>query len=165
VLKAMDLQQSKGEVTMRTMQRIMFALVMFAALIVASPVFASDIRTEVQYFVNVERVNAGLQPLVLDDMLGRCADVRAKEAQVSFAHQRPDGRDVKSVLENGPCGWFGENLAVSGVKDAQRIVRAWMGSPTHRANILGRHYVRMGVECKYNKEDGHYYWALLFAGE
>jgi len=122
-------------------------------------------RTEVQYYVNVERINAGLTPVVLDDSLGRGAVVRATEAQVSFAHQRPDGRDVKSVLENGTCGWFGENLAVSEVKDARRIVRAWMGSPTHRANILGRHYVRMGVECIRNKADGHYYWALLFAGE
>ena len=150
---------------MKTSQRIMFFLVMAAILVVTSPVFASDIRTEVQYYVNIERINAGLTPVVLDDSIGRGAVVRAAEAQVSFAHQRPDGRDVKSVLENGTCGWFGENLAVSGVKDAQRIVRAWMGSPTHRANILGRHYVRMGVECKYNKEDGHYYWALLFAGE
>ena len=58
---------------------------------------------------------------------------------MKFARQRPDGRVVKSVLENSSSGWFGENLAVSEVKDAQRIVRAWMGSPTHRANILGRH--------------------------
>ena len=134
---------------MKTSQRIMFFLVMAAILVVTSPAFASDIRTEVQYYVNVERINAGLTPVVLDDSIGRGAVVRATEAQVSFAHQRPDG----------------ENLAVSEVKDARRIVRAWMGSPTHRANILGRHYVRMGVECIRNKADGHYYWALLFAGE
>lgn len=150
---------------MKASRRIMFFLVMFAALIVASPVFAADIRTEVQYYINVERINAGLQPVAIDVNLEKGAVVRATEVQVKFAHQRPDGRDVKSVLGNSTCGWFGENLAVSEVRDAQRIVRAWMGSPTHRANILGRHYVRMGVECKYNKEDGHYYWALLFAGE
>ena len=149
---------------MKTLQRSMFFMVMAVVLVVASPVFASDIRTEVQYYVNVERANAGLAPLALDDCVEHGAVVRATEAQVRFAHQRPDGRDVKSVLENGSCGWFGENLAVSEVKDAQRIVRAWMGSPTHRANILGRHYVRMGVECKQNKENGHYYWALLFVG-
>ena len=165
VLKEKDWKQNEGVIVMKTSQRIMFFLVMAAILVVTSPAFASDIRTEVQYYVNVERINAGLTPVVLDDSIGRGAVVRATEAQVSFAHQRPDGRDVKSVLENGTCGWFGENLAVSEVKDARRIVRAWMGSPTHRANILGRHYVRMGVECIRNKADGHYYWALLFAGE
>ena len=165
MLKARDWRQDKGVNTMKALQRIMFFLVMFAALIVASPVFASDIRTEVQYYVNVERINAGLPPVAIDVDLEKGAVVRATEVQVSFAHQRPDGREVKSVLENSTCGWFGENLAVSEVRDARRIVRAWMGSPTHRANILGRHYVRMGIECKHNKEDGHYYWALLFAGE
>ena len=79
---------------------------------------------------------------------------------MSFAHQRPDGSDVKSVIE-GNCGWFGENLAVSQVQDARRIVKAWMGSVTHR-NILNRHYVRMGVDCKVGA-DGHYYWSQLFA--
>ena len=88
--------------------------------------------------------------------------MRATEVQVSFAHQRPDGREVKSVLENSTCGWFGENLAVSEVKDAQRIVRAWMGSPTHRANILNRHYTKMGVTCA-KGADGRYYWAQEMA--
>lgn len=140
-----------------------FFLVMTVVLVAAaSPASAASIQAEVLHYVNVERVNAGLQPLAFDAQLNLGAAVRAKEIQLSFAHQRPDGRDVKSVMEEN-CGWFGENLAVSQASDAQRIVKAWMGSPTHRANILGRHYVRMGVECE-RGADGHYYWSLLFAG-
>lgn len=149
---------------MKAAQRVIFFLVMTMIFAVAaSPASASSIQSEVLHYVNVERANAGLKPLVLDGDLGSGAAIRAKEIQVHFAHQRPDGRDVKSVVE-GNCGWFGENLAVSQVCDAQRIVKAWMGSPTHRANILNRHYVRMGLECE-RGADGHYYWSLLFAGE
>lgn len=148
---------------MKAAQRMFFFLVMTVFLVAAaSTASASSIQSEVLYYVNVERVNAGLQPVAFDSSLNLGAAVRAKEIQVSFAHQRPDGRDVKSVIE-GSCGWFGENLAVSQANDAQRIVKAWMGSPTHRANILNRHYVRMGVECE-RGADGHYYWSLLFAG-
>ncbi len=146
---------------MKAAQRVFFFLVMAVVLAAASPAYASDIQSEVLHFVNVERVAAGLQPVALDSSMNSGAAIRAMEAQVNFAHQRPDGSDVKSVM-NGNCGWFGENLAVSQVQDAQRIVKAWMGSPTHRANILNRHYVRMGVDCK-KGADGHYYWSQIFA--
>ena len=90
---------------MKAAQRMFFFLVMAVVLVaVASPVSASSIQSEVLYYVNVERVNAGLQPVVLDGNMMAGASIRAKEAQVSFAHQRPDGSDVKSVI-NGNCGW------------------------------------------------------------
>ena len=159
-----ELEQDEGAITMKAVQRVMFLLVMAVVLVAASPVYASGIQSEVLYYVNIERIAAGVQPVVLDERMGQGAAIRASEAQVSFAHLRPDGRGVKSVMGNDSLSWFGENLAVSEVKDARRIVKAWMGSPTHRANILGRHYVRMGVECV-RGADGHYYWSQLFAGE
>jgi len=147
---------------MKAAQRVFFFLVMALVLAAASPVSASSLQAEVLYYVNAERAAAGLLPVELNGDMIRGAVIRAKEAQVSFAHQRPDGSDVKSVLEKN-CGWFGENLAVSQASDARRIVKAWMGSPTHRANILSRHYAYMGVDCQ-RGADGHYYWSLLFAG-
>ncbi|SEH27161.1 CAP domain-containing protein [Selenomonas sp. KH1T6] len=147
---------------MKAAQRVFFFLVMAMVFVAATPVFASSIQSEVLYYVNVERAAAGLRPVELDSSMNSGAAVRAQEAQVNFAHQRPDGSDVKSVV-NKDCGWFGENLAVSQANDAQRIVKAWMGSPTHRANILNRHYAYIGVDCQ-RGADGHYYWSLLFAG-
>ena len=146
---------------MKATQRVFFFLVM-ALVLVTAPVSASSIPSEVLYYVNVERAAAGLTPVELDRSMISSAAIRAQEAQVRFAHQRPDGSDVKSVM-NRDCGWFGENLAVSQANDAQRIVKAWMGSPTHRANILNRHYAYIGVDCQ-RGADGHYYWSLLFAG-
>ena len=119
---------------------------------------ASSLQEDVLQCVNIERKAAGVQPLASSAVLSEAAGVRAKEIGVVFAHQRPDGRPVKSVLRETDVSWFGENLAISSTTDAARIVRAWMDSPTHRANLLNRHFTKMGVACV-KHSDGHYYWA------
>lgn len=129
-----------------------------------SPAFAASLPSEVQNHINAERHHAGLHDLQLDDNLVRAAEIRAVEIQTKFAHHRPDGRDAKTVLENCSFSQFGENLAVSETMDAKRIVRAWLQSPSHRANILGRRYTSMGIACQENKNDGYYYCALLLGG-
>ena len=143
-----------------------FFLILAISISVFSPsfVFASSFSSDVQNHINAERRHAGLYPLQLDDYLVQAAEIRATEIQTEFAHQRPDGREVKTVLENRSYSWFGENLAISETMDAKRIVRAWLQSLSHRANILGRHYMTMGVACQQNIDDGHYYWVLILAG-
>lgn len=63
-----------------------------------------------------------------------------------FAHTSPEGK--------APWYWFkqvgykyeyaGENLAVD-FTDSQDVDKAWMNSPTHRANILKNSYTEMGT--------------------
>ena len=149
---------------MKTLRQILFLMVTAAIVFSASPAFASSLQEDVLYYVNIERQANGVQPLSYSSDLGNGAAIRANEASVLFAHQRPDGREVKSVLNGASYSWFGENLAVSSVLDAQKIVRAWMGSPTHRANLLNHHFTQMGLSCVQGS-DGHYYWALLLACE
>jgi len=149
---------------MKTLRQILFFMVMAAIVFSASPAFASSLESDVLYYVNIERAAAGVQPLSYNTDLAAGAAVRAQESSVYFAHQRPDGREVKSVLNGASYSWFGENLAVSSVQNAQKIVRAWMGSPTHRANLLNRHFTQMGLHCVVGA-DGHYYWAQLLASD
>lgn len=40
---------------------------------------------------------------------------------------------------------LGENVGVSGGKDATRLFSAYMHSPPHRANILDKHYTVLGI--------------------
>lgn len=138
-------------------------LVLAAALLIASPVFAASLESEVLYYVNVARVDNGLQPLSYADELSGPVAIRANDIMSVFAHQRPDGSEVKSLLTT-TYDWFGENLAASAVQDAQKIVNAWMNSPTHRANLLNRHFTQMAVACVHG-EDGHFYWAQLLASD
>lgn len=149
---------------MRNLRTIISMLVMMAALFAASTAFASSLENEVLYYVNVERAAAGLSPVTYNVSLASAANVRASEAGVHFGHVRPDGRDVKSVLNEASYAWFGENLAVSKTDDAKKIVRAWMASPTHRANLLNRHYTQMGIGVT-RGADGRLYWAGLLASE
>jgi uncharacterized protein YkwD len=106
--------------------------------------------------VNAERAAQGLRPLALQAQLGD-ASQRYSDLMVArrfFAHETPDGVGlvdrltasgyVRSDLET----WLvGENLAwgEGDLATPRAIVRAWMASPGHRANILNREYVEIGV--------------------
>ena len=140
---------------MKTLRQIMTLLVMACIVFASSTAFAASLQDEVLYEV---------QPLSGIVYLEQAAGTRAQEAGILFAHQRPDGSSVKSVLNGASCSWFGENLAISSVVDAKKIVRAWMGSPTHRANLLNHHFTKMGVSCV-RGNDGHYYWAMELVGD
>ena len=149
---------------MKRLKAMLFLMVMAAVMMFSATVFAADLNSEVIYYVNAERVANGLAPLSYAEELSRPAAVRANDITVHFAHQRPDGSEVKSVLEGASYDWFGENLAVSSVQDSQKIVHAWMNSPTHRANLLNRHFTQMAVACV-RGDDGHFYWAQLLASD
>ena len=78
-----DLGKNKGAIIMKATQRVLFFLVM-ALVLVAAPVSASSIPSEVLYYVNVERAAAGLTPVELDRSMISSAAIRAQEAQVRF---------------------------------------------------------------------------------
>lgn len=141
--------------------RRMFSLLVFTVLVVlTSSAMASGLAGDVLDCVNAERLAVGLHPLAMDEGLTVVSETRAREAGVHFAHQRPDGRSAQSVMEDVSYSWFGENLAVSTDAEAAEIVQAWMASPAHRANILNRHYTKMGIACTKGL-DGYYYWAQV----
>ncbi len=97
---------------------------------------------------NDQRQGDALPTLTHNPTLDAAAQLKANDmAEKSyFAHQSPEGRT--------PWYWFGlagydyayagENLAVL-FSDSEDVVRAWMNSPGHRANILGSHYTEMGI--------------------
>ena len=118
-------------------------------------------REEVLRLVNQERAAAGLSALTLDTELYEPAMIRAEESAVDFGHTRPDGRSCFSVFQDYGISYrfAGENLAY-GFATPESVVKAWMNSPGHRANILSGNYGRMGVG--YEVIDGTSYWSQLF---
>lgn len=105
---------------------------------------------------NEERAAAGLSALVWDEDLEACAQVRAMECVSSFSHTRPNGTDWYTV--NSDLMW-GENLA-KGYKSAETLVKAWMDSPTHAANILESTYVTCSIAVY--EANGKLYFAQEF---
>ncbi len=131
----------------------------FAVLATASPVlgwsdsaFSPADESMLFSLTNQDRASAGLNALVNDTYLHKEAEWRAQDMgdRNYFSHKiPPDGQMVFSYMQkDGYCFKVaGENIGLSTYGDdvaTTRIETAFMGSPTHRANILGT-WVRMGV--------------------
>ena len=127
--------------------------------------YTSDYRQEVLDLVNVERAKYGLQPLVMGDAnLTAAAQKRAEEIATVNSHTRPDGTKCFTVLneygvKDAPTG---ENAAWGNVSPKE-VVKAWMNSEGHRANILDPEARKMGVGYYYNSSSawGHQ-WIQIF---
>jgi uncharacterized protein YkwD len=118
---------------------------------------------------NQDRASAGLNALVNDSYLHKEAEWRAKDmgdnnyfnhaippsGNKVFYYMQKDGYCFNVAGENIGLSTWGEDVATS------RIEVAFMGSPTHRANILGT-WVRMGVGA-YQAADGRKLYAVLFS--
>jgi uncharacterized protein YkwD len=98
--------------------------------------------------INVERAHAGLHALRVHDMLmaeaQRFSGVQASMGRLS--HRGNDGSTAGQRLTRAGYRWavYGENLA-AGQTTPEDLVAGWMNSPSHRANILSRRVVDLGV--------------------
>jgi hypothetical protein len=97
---------------------------------------------------NQNRQLQHLAVLTVNPALNKVAQLKANDMADKgyFAHISPEGK--------APWYWFkqvgykyeyaGENLAVD-FTDSQDVDKAWMNSPTHKANILKNSYTEMGT--------------------
>ncbi len=96
--------------------------------------------------VNQTRVAYGLRPLKLDAHLIRAARSHSTEMLRGnvFAHGDFQGRMIAFHVA-GPTA--GENLAWGngGFARPTRIIREWLASPEHRANLLRPGWTRIGI--------------------
>lgn len=96
---------------------------------------------------NAERVAAGCVPLVVDARLTAAAQLHSEDmlAQGYFDHTSLDRRSPwDRAKAQGYANPSGENIA-KGQRTAEEVVRAWMDSPGHRANILSCDSREIGV--------------------
>lgn len=119
--------------------------------------------------INALRRDNDLRPLVSSPALARAAAAHTT-AMLSagfFAHESPDGTSfserLKRFYANTGPGWtVGENLALFGPDQpsALDVVRMWLGSPLHRANLLRSSWRELGVAVRFAPAPGG-----AFAGE
>jgi uncharacterized protein YkwD len=105
--------------------------------------------------LNHERVTRGLRPLRHSAALDEAARWQSRDmvARGYFEHERPGGPSLSQRIRRagytaGARSWaVGENIAwgQGSLSTPQSIVRAWMKSPGHRANILRRRFEHVGV--------------------
>lgn len=126
----------------------------------SSDIDIEEFREEVIRLTNIERENAGLDPLVEDSTAMEYAQIRAEEISINYSHTRPGNKD-KSL--DGL--YFIENIAY-GQKTPEAVVQAWMKSEGHRETLLSDYSEvgnRMGAGC-FRGDDGKIYWTQEFVG-
>lgn len=124
---------------------------------------------------NYARTHAGLEPLRRDADLARSADRKGADIVRcdSFSHTAC-GRDFTYWIDRvgyaeGNClGAAAENIAwgTGRLGTVRSIFLSWMGSPGHRANILGADYRDLGIGLRVGTLDGYraaHVWIQHFA--
>jgi uncharacterized protein YkwD len=110
--------------------------------------FAAVLPAVVAALTNEQRVADNLSELNIDPKLEAAAQAKAEDmAKKSyFAHVSPDGTQpwYWIIKEGYLYTYAGENLAVN-FEDSDKVVEAWMNSPSHRFNILKRQYEDIGI--------------------
>ncbi len=109
--------------------------------------------------VNEIRAGRGLRQLRRGDRATRAATMRARHiASVEVLSHDGWAKVVEAVGLGDRSA--GENVAM-GYASAEDVVRAWMGSPGHRANILAKDFVVLGVAAAVD-DDGDTWWCQIF---
>jgi len=106
-----------------------------------------SIPGEILVLINRERQKNDLPPVANDPVLSTIAQNHAEDmaARNYFSHTSPDGTDLFERLAGAGVSYHrtAENIAW-GYRNAAALVRAWMGSPGHRKNILGN-FTKVGI--------------------
>ena len=122
-----------------------------------------EFENEVIRLVNEQRVQNGLKPLTANWELSRVARFKSQDMVDNryFSHTSPTyGSPFQMIRAFGlSFRTAGENIAY-GQRTPQSVVKAWMNSSGHRANILNASYTQIGVGYV---AQGHY-WTQMFIG-
>ena len=112
---------------------------------------------ELLNLTNYERAQAGQPPLTLNRQLSEAAKKKSAHmfANNYWAHFAPDGTSPWDFIrgEGYSYTYAGENLA-KGFTTSYDAVKAWMKSPTHKANILSPNYREVGFSVGEGKLQG-----------
>ena len=113
--------------------------------------------------VNQEREKNNVPALTYNKEIQDAADLRAKEASESFSHTRPDGSSCHDVIKLEYYA-TGENLLMADkeIATAENMMKTWMDSEGHRANILLKDFTEMAIGI-YEK-DNIVYATQIFLG-
>ncbi len=113
----------------------------------ANTVALHPVESKIIERTNAERARHGRPPLALDRSL-----LNSARRHAIWMTRTRSLRHTSAMVA--------ENIAM-GQPSASQVVRDWMNSPGHRANILNGSYTRIGVAA-YRTKDGTVFWCQQF---
>ncbi len=132
--------------------------------VIAPPV--EQWKRDVLALVNQERAKNGLAALEWGSTCEEAANVRAREIMSVYSHTRPDGSSWSTACPiPGSGGMSGENLnAGNAAVSPETVVRSWMNSPEHRANILNPDFKKVAIGFVFDPGSQYKtYWSQYFS--
>jgi len=133
------------------------------SIVLASPSLRSGqlaavVTARLVDLTNKDRASDTLATLTVSPVLTAAAQAKANDMAKKgyFAHTSPEGLDSWHWFkqEGYSFAYAGENLAVD-FTDSDDVNRAWLDSPTHRANILNGHFTEIGIATAKGTYEGH----------
>jgi len=131
---------------------------------------------EVLRLTNLERKKRGLKPLKLNQSLAYSARYHAKDMAEDnyFNHdsydRKKNGRMVKvcgtfqRIKAFEKFNYMAENIS-AGRQTPKSVLKAWMKSPGHKKNILGKNFTEIGIGYYYFGNSAYrHYWVQNFGG-
>ncbi len=114
---------------------------------------------------NKERLSFGLETLKENKKLNLSAEKKLQDIFTNqyFEHDSPTGVKIENLAND--VGYknilIGENLALGNFKNESELVKAWMNSKGHRANILNKKYTEIGVAVGRGLFKGKEVWVAV----
>jgi uncharacterized protein YkwD len=112
--------------------------------------------------VNQERAKQGCRAVTSDARLTQAAQGHSADMarRGFFDHTNPDGKSPGDRITAAGYRWstYGENIA-KGQPTPASVMKSWMNSPGHRANILNCKFAEIGVGVV---KSGGPYWTQVF---
>ncbi len=129
----------------------------------------AEFEARVIALINNERAKAGLPALNSQSQLTAAAELHSADMACNnyFSHTGRDGSNFsdRARRQGYNMSYGGENIA-AGYGSPEDVVKGWMNSPGHRANILGENYVDVGVGYAYSASSSYgSYWTAVFGSQ
>lgn len=132
---------------------------------VTQPVAAvGSTEKQVADLVNKERSAQGLAPLKFNGELSKVAKLKATDMRDKnyFSHTSPTYGSPFDMMKSFGIRYTsaGENIA-KGYRTPDAVMKGWMNSPGHKANILNSSFTEIGVGYV-TDSSGTGYWVQMF---
>ena len=125
------------------------------------------ITSDVIRYTNRMRRRNGLDTLKKSQLLTKAAQAHVDDMDAVgryLGHESSDGRELRDRINQVGYEWsyIAENAA-SGQGSAKDVVKSWMNSTGHRANLLNKEISEIGVGYAIDDQSGATYWIQKFA--